>query len=101
MGLPGLRQPWPHADKPFDHRTLNGCLRGGCGQSLSRRLRENSIRMQHESSDGLINHRLFASDEFSQQHDASLRRKAGQKRIHTFMDIKRILSCLIGHFQQR
>jgi Transposase DDE domain group 1 len=28
----------------------------------------------------LINHRLLAGDEFKQQHDASLRRKAGQKR---------------------
>ena len=57
--------------------------------------------MQHESSDSLINHRLLAGDEFKQQLDASLRRKAGQKGTHIFIDVKRILSGLIGYFQQR
>jgi hypothetical protein len=92
MGLPGLWQPRQHADKPFDQRTLNGSSRSGCGQSFSHRLRENRIRMQHESRDSLINHRLLTGDEVKQQHDATLRRKARQKGIHVLIDVKWILS---------
>jgi hypothetical protein len=57
--------------------------------------------MQHEPGDGLVDHRSVAGNEFTQQNDAGVRRKAGQKGIQTFMDGKRILSCLIGQFQQR